>query len=322
MEVLSLLSSQAAISLENAQLYETMRRLNEDLRLEIQEKGKVQEALQNSETELRRHRDHLQSLVEERTAKLQEANDRLQKDMAEKVRLSAQLAQSEKLAAVGQLAAGVAHEINNPLGVILGFSQSVLHRTPQDHPLLKPIQAIEREAERCKRLVQDLLIYSRAGKRDKESLDFNQVVDSTFSSFQESLPAGFCCVKDFQPQLPPLPLDLGQIQQVIVNLCSNAVDAMPQGGTLTLRTRLVERSQKTFVELQVQDTGIGIPPEIQSRIFEPFFTTKEVGKGTGLGLALVYEIVKDHGGSVEFESRPGQGTLFCIFFPAPERPSK
>jgi signal transduction histidine kinase len=290
-----------------------MKDLNQNLRLEVSEREKAQGALQRSQEELRQHRDKLQVLVDERTAELVRANEQLQRDMAERESLRAKLSHSEKLAAVGQLAAGLAHEINNPLGVILGFSQSILRRVPSDQPMFPHLQTIAREAERCKRLVLDLLVYSRAGAREREPYDLNRLVRSIQE--EHRVASDIECVLELAPDLPLVLLDVNLFPQALDNLCRNAQDAMPKGGTLTLRTRIVRKDDRSYVELHIQDTGHGIPKDIQSRVFEPFFTTKEVGKGTGLGLSLVYEIVKDHGGFIEMESEEGKGTLFRLFLP-------
>lgn len=226
------------------------------------------------------------------------------------------LLQSEKMAAVGQLAGGVAHELNNPLGVILGFAQSAARRLSPGDPLELPLKSIEREAVRCKALVQDLLTFSRVGKLEKEDLDVNQTLDSSLSLvLAQSRVKNAELVREFSPDLPKLFANKNQIQQIIVNLCNNAMDAMPQGGKLILRTQRSRLDDKDAIEIQVQDTGHGIPNESLPRLFEPFFTTKEVGKGTGLGLSLVYEIVRKHGGQIKVESEVGQGACFRIYLP-------
>ena len=234
----------------------------------------------------------------------------------EKENLTKQLLQSEKMAAVGQLAGGVAHEINNPLGVILGFSQSLLRRVKEDDPLLMPLQSIEREAKRCKSLVQDLLTFSRVGKTEKEKCDINEVVKSSLTLVEaQTKVKSVELVKEFGSDIKEVMFSRNQIQQVIVNLCNNAIDAMPNQGVLTVRTLMTTRENREYVELQIKDTGTGIPKDIQTKIFEPFFTTKEVGKGTGLGLSLVYEIIQKHQGKIELESEVGKGSIFKILLP-------
>lgn len=224
--------------------------------------------------------------------------------------------QSEKMAAIGQLAGGVAHEINNPLGVILGFSQGLLRRTPLDSPIKMPLDSIEREAIRCKNLVQDLLNYSRMGKMDKEICSINQVIETTLSLVQSQARVSFVELKkELSENLPDISINRNQIQQVIVNLCNNAMDAMDKGGALTIQTRQIDAMGEHLIEIQVRDTGTGIPKENLSRIFEPFYTTKEVGKGTGLGLSLVYEIIQRHNGSINVESELRKGTTFKIQLP-------
>lgn len=236
---------------------------------------------------------------------------------AEKDKLSKQLLQSEKLAAVGQLAGGVAHEINNPLGVILGFSQSLMRGIKDDHPLFMPLQSIEREAKRSKNLVQDLLTFSRVGKAEKENCVLKDVVNGALTLVEaQTKVRSVELIREFSDNLTNAFINRNQIQQIIINLANNAIDAMPKGGTLTIRTLLHKENGTDYVVIQVQDTGSGIPKDIQTKIFEPFFTTKEVGKGTGLGLALVYEIVQKHKGRIEIDSEEGRGTVFEVFLPA------
>lgn len=237
------------------------------------------------------------------------------KDITEQKALEEKMTQSAKMAAVGQLAAGIAHELNNPLSVILGFAQLVSQQVQPQDTFYTPLKFIERESIRCRQLVQDLLTFSRADKEEKEIVNAQEVIEGALSLvIAQSKVKKVEFVKEIEPGLPKIYSNYNQIQQVIINLCNNAVDAMA-AGVLTVRARKVARKDKDFIEIQVQDTGQGIPPEIQSRIFEPFFTTKEVGKGTGLGLSLVYEIVQKNGGSITFESQPGKGTIFYIYLP-------
>ncbi len=226
------------------------------------------------------------------------------------------LAFSEKLAAVGQLAAGVAHEINNPLGIILGFAQSVSKRIQNEaDPLALPLKTIEREALRCKNLVQSLLVFSRTSKGAREELDLNSAVEGALPLISaRTKTQNVELAQELGAELPKIKADKTQLQQIVVNLANNAVDAMQNGGTLTIATSLFAK-RPGYVAIQVRDTGAGIPKEIQNRIFEPFFTTKEVGKGTGLGLSLVYEIVNKHAGTIELESEEGKGATFTVFLP-------
>ncbi len=222
------------------------------------------------------------------------------------------VAQSEKMSAIGQLAAGIAHEINNPIGVILGFAQAMVKRLQPQDPYEQPLRSIEREATRCKDLVRDLLSFSRSAKGEKEKVSLTEAIESALTLIEaQTKVKEIRLQKDLQPNLPVMRANRVQIQQIVINLAQNAIDAMPRGGTLTVRAH----GQNNRVEIEVKDTGEGIHPDIQSKIFDPFFTTKEVGKGTGLGLSLVYEIVESHGGKITMESKVNEGTVFQVFLP-------
>ncbi|MBI4352694.1 MAG: HAMP domain-containing protein [Candidatus Omnitrophica bacterium] len=249
------------------------------------------------------------------------SRDLLLKEMAERERLQRMMIQSEKMAAVGQLAGGVAHEINNPLGVILGFSQGVVRNLPKGDPLEMPLRSIEREALRCRDLVQNLLTFSRVGKTEKEECDVRQAIEGALSLVTaQTKVKGIELVKELNGPLPRILANKNQIQQIVINLSTNAIDAMLKGGRLTVLARKSHLDGREVVEIQVEDTGSGIPKEIQTRIFEPFFTTKELGKGTGLGLSLVYEMVQKHGGQIAFETEPGKGTVFHVWLPVLSQP--
>jgi two-component system, NtrC family, sensor kinase len=237
------------------------------------------------------------------------------RNITERARLEKMLVRSEKMAAVGQLAAGVAHEINNPLGIILGFAQAAV-RNMKDVALEIPLKSIEREAMRCKTLVQDLLTFSRVSKGEREPLDLNKAVDSAMSLIKtKAKVCGIAVNTELDEALPRTFANCNQIQQIIINLASNGIDAMKPGGTVTVKTETTKERSLSWVCLKVSDTGSGIPSDVLNRIFEPFFTTKEVGKGTGLGLSLVHEIVKKHSGSIDVESRPGF-TEFVVKLPS------
>lgn len=248
--------------------------------------------------EVKAFSEELEQRVEERTRELEEAQ--------------AQLLQSEKLASIGQLAAGVAHEINNPLGVILGFSQVILKKLPDTDSLRKPLSSIEREGLRCKKIVQGLLDFSRRSPQKLELLSLNDVVDAAceLSEYQITLD-NVKIIKGYAPKLPLIEGDANQLQQVFTNLVINAHHAMPQGGTL----RIITRAAGDKVQAVVSDTGVGIPPENLKNIFDPFFTTKEVGKGTGLGLSISHGIIDAHGGKIEVDSQVGVGTTFVVTLP-------
>jgi signal transduction histidine kinase len=241
-------------------------------------------------------------------------NQNLRDDMAQRARMQQILLQSEKMAGIGQFAAGVAHDVNNPIGVILGFIQSLIRKVNETDALYMPYKSIEREALRCKTLIQNLLAFSRGqGNEPKiQAENLNDVIENALVLVETLARSKHVqVVRPSRVELPPLFVDSNQIQQVVINLCTNAIDAMPSGGTLTLS--LVNK--ETQVSLLVQDTGMGIPPEIRDHIFEAFYTTKEVGKGTGLGLSIISNILKTHQGTIEVQTEVGKGTLFTITLP-------
>jgi two-component system, NtrC family, sensor kinase len=239
------------------------------------------------------------------------------RDITERKKLETRMLQSEKLSAVGQLAAGVAHEINNPLGIILGFAQSIKSQAKPDDPSRTGLDFIEKETIRCKDLVQNLLVFSRASRTEqREQIDINTTIEGALSLVNaQSRVKNIELVKEFAPNLPQLQANRNQIQQVLINLCNNAMDAMSKSGQIVVRTGEKFRNGQNWITFQVQDTGSGIPKDIQSKIFEPFFTTKEVGKGTGLGLSLIFEIIQKHNGTVELTSEVGVGTTFTVYLP-------
>jgi len=238
------------------------------------------------------------------------------RDITLEKRLESRMIQSAKLSAVGSLAAGVAHEINNPLGVILGFAQALAGGIQAGEASFGPIKAIEREALRCKALVQELLVFSRQGKGHVEDFDLDQAVAHALALVQPQARVKGVTLTNESGPAGTVRGDRGQLQQVVVNLAVNAIDAMPQGGRLAVRTWRTGVSGDRKVLLRVEDTGTGISAALLTKIFEPFFTTKPVGKGTGLGLALVHEIVAKHGGTVEVDSFLGKGTVFTVALPA------
>jgi signal transduction histidine kinase len=230
-------------------------------------------------------------------------------------RTQAQLIHSEKLASLGVLAGGVAHEINNPLMVILGRTELMLmdeDKLPEGGKT--NLETVRHETERIASIVQNLLTFSRKSRQEKiETVHVNDVLDRTLLLSEHQLTVGNVNVRrEFDPDLPTIMANPGQLQQVFMNLIINAHHAMGEGGNLTVRTGMVPDDR---VSIEISDTGCGIAPEDVNRIFDPFFTTKEEGKGTGLGLAVSRNIVDNHGGEIGVQSRLGLGTTFRVILP-------
>jgi PAS domain S-box-containing protein len=236
---------------------------------------------------------------------LQEQIDRLKITQA-------QLVQAAKLAGVGELAAGVAHELNNPLTSILGFAQLLLDTTPRDASSRGDLEIIANQARRGRDIVRNLLDFACQTKPQRLPADVNQMLCQTLVLIRQYLEkSGVAIEEDYSPGVGVLTLDSGQMKQVFLNLITNAAQAMPKGGKLRLRTACVGSE----VAISVSDTGQGIPPEIRERIFEPFFTTKATSEGTGLGLSVSLGIVQGHGGRITVESQVGQGSTFTVWLP-------
>ena len=232
-----------------------------------------------------------------------------------------QVYQAEKLAAVGQLAAGVAHEINNPLTGVLTYSSFLLKRAADKPEFKDDLEVIVRETQRCRGIVKGLLDFARPSPPEKHPTDINDVVERAIRIVQTQLAAhGVEVQKQLRADLPMVQADANQIQQIIVNLLLNANDAIGErGGAVTLATTLRTNGDGAqvpgpAVEISVRDTGCGIPPANLDRIFEPFFSTKG-RKGTGLGLAVAWGIVEKHNGRIEVESEVGKGTAFRVLLP-------
>jgi two-component system NtrC family sensor kinase len=237
-----------------------------------------------------------------------EERDRKLQDQAERTILK-----SEKLASLGRLASGIAHEINNPLTGVLTFS-SLLLGDLAGTKYEEDVKVIRDETLRCRKIVRGILDFARENEPEKTAADLNEVIDETLAIFEKNVTfQNVAIIRAFAPGLPLVRLDISQFKQVISNLAVNAADAMPKGGRLTLATSLDRAAGRVVVK--VADTGVGIPAENISRLFEPFFTTKDRGKGTGLGLAVSYGIIKRHNGTIDVRSKPGEGTEFTIQLP-------
>jgi signal transduction histidine kinase/CheY-like chemotaxis protein/HAMP domain-containing protein len=251
-------------------------------------------------------------------------------DITERLSLEAQLRQAQKMESIGQLAAGVAHDFNNMLTIIQGHSSSLLSRPTLPPEVVDSVQAVYFAAERAAGLTRQLLMFSRKNVMQPELLDLQKVVGNMSKMLERLL--GETITLEFQPAVENsfVQGDCGMIEQVVMNLSLNARDAMPRGGRLSIGVETViidavfiethpQAHAGRFVRLRVTDNGIGMDSATMGRIFEPFFTTKDVGKGTGLGLATVYGIVKQHEGWLEVNSEPGKGSTFDVFLPASDK---
>ncbi|MGA1999394.1 MAG: ATP-binding protein [Terriglobales bacterium] len=249
----------------------------------------------------------LETRVEDKTNELKRAHEHM--------------LQVEKMASIGKMAAVVAHEINNPLSGILTYAkllkkwiQKVEGNEQKRVEIRECLDLVESESKRCGDLVKNLLMFSRTAPMNLEWADVNMVVDRCIRLVQHHLDLGNVQLQvETATDLPLLHCDPAQVEQVLLALVMNAIDAMPRGGNLMVRTRSLPQSRQ--IEIQVRDDGVGIPPDLLPRMFEPFLTTKETGKGVGLGLAISKTIVERHGGVIEVESQPGRGTTFYIFLP-------
>jgi two-component system NtrC family sensor kinase len=244
----------------------------------------------------------LEKRVEEKTEMIKEAQ--------------AQLIQSEKLASLGRMAAGVAHEINNPLTGVVTFGHLLLSALPADSQEKKDVEVIIEQANRCSNIIKGLLGFSRATSTEKAEVNINELLKGTLHIVNHK--ADFFNIQIItilDESLPPVWAGGPQLEQVFLNMIMNAADAMEGNGTLTISTRRVMDNERAFAEIEFSDTGHGISEENMPKIFEPFFTTKPVGKGTGLGLAVSHGIIENHGGTISVKSEVKKGTSFFIRLP-------
>lgn len=313
-------------------LEEGMKRIAQgDLDYEIKintsdEMGLLARTFNNMTKDIKRYKENMENW----TKALEEE---IQKKTAEIMKAHEQLINAEKLASLGRMAAGVAHELNSPLTGIVTFAHLMLKRLPPENKQdREDLEIIIEQANRCSKIIKGLLGFSRKATAERVEININTLLDSTIAMVRNQ--AKFHNIKfvlNFDESLPMIHVDPNQMQQVFLNLLINAADAMNERGQITIATRTVGESEETpwfkmghphegkkYIEIEFTDTGPGIPEEYMGKIFEPFFTTKPVGKGTGLGLAVSYGIIKRHGGNITVRSEPGKGASFFIRLPVEE----
>ena len=281
--------------------------------------------VQENQIELERRVAQRTEALVERSRELTRANERLRAEMEERRHLEEQLRFSQKMEAVGRLAGGVAHDFNNLLTAIRGYADLVHDALPPESPVREDVDQIQKAGEQAKLITQQLLAFSRRDVVESTILDPNKVVSETGSMIGTFLGEDTELVLELTEEPVRIRANEVQLGQVLVNLALNARDAMPEGGRLILETARLRADEvkelhrppegEVFVLLAVQDTGVGMDEETQSKCFDPFFTTKDVDRGTGLGLSIVYGIVDQSGGTIRVLSRPGRGARFEIYWP-------
>jgi signal transduction histidine kinase len=226
------------------------------------------------------------------------------------------LIQAAKLAAVGEMAAGIAHELNNPLTSVTGFSELVMENLPKDTEAHRDLELVLKEARRARDVVRRLLDFARQSESTRAHASLNEVIEDVVALSRHLIHnSGVELTLNLQPDLPWASMDSNQIKQVLLNLVHNALQAMPDGGEMEIKSASTSRNERDWITVSVRDTGVGIPPFEQARIFEPFYTTKGNRGGTGLGLSVTYGIITDHGGQIDVESQPGVGSKFIVWLP-------
>jgi signal transduction histidine kinase/CheY-like chemotaxis protein len=298
-----------------------------DLRVLAEAFNGMIDARQHAEDSLKTAQSSLELKVSARTAELWRANKALREESEQRARVEGEFHQAQKMDALGKLAGSIAHDFNNLLTVIIGGSECAQKQIGKGHPALALLQTIQQAGERAAGLTQPLLTFSRNQVLAVDVLDLNVAAEEAGRMLQRLLGVNIEMKMNLAPDLKPIKANANQIQQVLVNLGVNARDAMETQGTLTISTVNATREHPSFADkaqkgpsdwviLKVNDTGCGMDAATKQRMFEPFFTTKPVGKGTGLGLATVFGIVKQLEGFLEVESAPGEGTTFHVFIPA------
>ena len=299
--------------------------------LNITDRKEAETALQQAKDELARANEDLEKRVQYRTAELQLANAALSNEREEERRLERQLRQAQKMESIGTLAGGIAHDFNNILNIIKGYASLMRDHESDNGGLTESLDVIDEAIERGASTVRQLLAVAKESAVRFEQADLNEVLQKLKGLLSGTLPRTIDIRLDLDPGLASVLADPNQVNQVLLNICVNARDAMPEGGELLLKTETVSgvelrahfqnAKEKPYACITVKDTGFGMDETVKSRIFEPFFTTKEQGQGTGLGLSVAYGIITNHGGFIDVTSKPMGGTTFRIYLPLADYPT-
>ncbi len=279
----------------------------------------------HAEVALRKAHAELEMKVRQRTCELQQSYEELSKETAERKEVESRLRQAHKMEAIGTLAGGIAHDFNNILAAILGYAEMAKDDIPEYSPAKYQIEQVLQAGYRARDLVKHILSFSRKEAQGRQPVELRLVVDEALKLLRASIPTTVTIQQHLDPASGTILADATQIHQVLMNICTNAAQAMDEnGGVLTVSLDGVELDEGgmveglgvgSYVRLMVKDTGAGVDPQVLDRIFDPYFTTKPVGKGSGMGLAVVHGIVKSHDGVIQVESAPGNGTTFFVYFP-------